>query len=79
MLDTTPVVCPHCHSSLVYSYTGSNGVSREYSRAIGVEVPGTYDGILYWQCPDCGHRWHRWPVHSPMQYAAQPYIDRGLL
>lgn len=34
---------------------------RFYSRVVGVEVRGTYDGTLFWQCPDCEHHWHRWP------------------
>jgi len=28
----------------------------------GVEVPGFYDGILFWACEVCGRIWHRWPM-----------------
>lgn len=40
--------CPHCAADL------HNG------RAIGVEIRGVYDGVLFWGCPDCGGSWHRW-------------------
>jgi hypothetical protein len=30
-----------------------------FSRRIGVEVSGLYDGVAYWQCPDCGTTWRR--------------------
>ena len=39
--------CPGCQATL-------------QGRAIGVEVQGVYDGVLYWACPDCGHAWPRW-------------------
>lgn len=52
---------------------------RHYSRMIGVEIPGVYDGVLYWACPDCGARWHRfkdegWGVD--LHEAAAPYVER---
>lgn len=28
--------------------------------ATGVQIRGLYDGIAYWFCANCGHRWHRW-------------------
>jgi hypothetical protein len=31
-----------------------------YSKVIGVEIRGFYDGVAYWTCPTCGARWHRW-------------------
>lgn len=30
-----------------------------YSRVIGVEIRGFYDGVAYWQCPECNVVWHR--------------------
>lgn len=30
-----------------------------YSRKIGIEVWGLYDGVCYWKCPDCGADWLR--------------------
>lgn len=34
-----------------------------YSRLIGIEVPGLYDGVSFWRCPDCGATWDRWSGH----------------
>jgi ribosomal protein L37AE/L43A len=30
-----------------------------FSRLIGVEIRGAYDGVLLWQCPDCQTQWRR--------------------
>lgn len=37
--------------------------TTHYSRMIGVDGgwSGIYDGVIYWLCPDCGVRWHRFP------------------
>lgn len=32
---------------------------RFFSRMMGYEIQGVYDGILFWGCPDCGHLWPR--------------------
>jgi hypothetical protein len=42
--------CANCKADLT---------SGGYSRVIGVEIRGVYDGILYWECPDCGFAWAR--------------------
>lgn len=31
----------------------------KFSRLIGVEIRGKYDGVWKWQCPDCKHEWPR--------------------
>lgn len=63
--------CPHCgaclkgepipEKALRAGYYGHwDGVTpRFYSRKIGVEVMGLYDGVAYWRCPDCGDEWPR--------------------
>jgi len=33
------------------------GGAKYFLRTIGIEHPELYDGILEWECPDCGHRW----------------------
>jgi hypothetical protein len=48
---TTPN-CPAC--GIAWATTDG------YSRVIGIEIPGLYDGISYWQCPDCHASWDRW-------------------
>jgi hypothetical protein len=35
-----------------------------FSRLIGVEIRGAYDGVLYWECPDCHKQWHRADIRS---------------
>lgn len=29
-----------------------------FSRLIGIEIEGRYDGVSLWQCPDCQHTWN---------------------
>jgi len=44
--------CASCNATL--RYKGADG--QEYSRVIGVEYQGGYDGVSEWRCPDCGRR-----------------------
>lgn len=48
--------CASCNTTL--RYKGEDG--RDYSRVIGVEYQGGYDGVSEWRCPDCGRREGRW-------------------
>lgn len=68
-------VCPHCTSDLqgppILDRPGEN-----YSRTIMVEIRGIYDGGLFFQCPDCCGRWHRWPDGHPLRAKASRYVDR---
>jgi hypothetical protein len=34
--------------------------STHFSRLVGIEIPEKFDGVSYWQCPDCHARWDRW-------------------
>ena len=47
--------CGDCGASLAYEDCG-----KTYSRVIGVEYEGGYDGVSEWRCPDCGRREGRW-------------------
>jgi hypothetical protein len=47
--------CPFCKADLLHT---TNGV--EYSRLIGIEIQGQYDGVLAWMCPYCKAVWDRW-------------------
>lgn len=74
-------MCPHCKADLRGEPipqdsidAGYYGSSTHFSRMIGVEIRGAYDGVLFWMCPDCGVRWHRWKDER-MMARAQPYID----
>lgn len=74
--------CPHCHSSLMGEPIPQRLIDAgyyprgdtNYSRTIGVEIRGVYDGVLYWQCPDCGGKWHRWPEGHPYRAQAERYV-----
>lgn len=41
---------------------------------VGIEVPGVYDGILYWGCPACNFRWHHWPDGHYLRPRAEPHV-----
>lgn len=60
--------CPKC---------GANLKDGGYSRKLGIEIRGVYDGILYWMCPDCGEPWHRWPPGDPLRARANFYMPRS--
>lgn len=50
-------VCEHCGVSLLAEPVAADEV--HYMRQVGFEVPGVYDGILFWACPDCFYAWPR--------------------
>ena len=77
-------VCPSCGSSLQgppipveYRSAGWYGTQTHFSRAIGIEYPGVYDGVLVWLCPDCEHRWPRF-AEGPLYGVALRKIEEGL-
>lgn len=37
-----------------------NARRGEEHAIVGVEIPGIYDGVLFWQCEVDGARIHRW-------------------
>ena len=55
---------------------GYYGDSTHFCRSIMVEIPGVYDGGLFWMCPDCGGAWHRWEPESRLGLRAQTHIDK---
>jgi len=42
---------------------------RFFSRKMGYEVSGIYDGILIWGCEDCGHKWPRFAPDAQSGYS----------
>lgn len=38
--------------------------STHFSRLIGIEIQGGYDGVAYWECPDCHTRWDRFTAEK---------------
>lgn len=56
--------CPVCHNSWVgdeipKEYRHLYGNSKNFSRLIGIEDWKKYDGVSYWECPDCKTIWNR--------------------
>lgn len=85
MSDERLVDCPLCGGSLVgpaipeeYRQGGFYGppetAPTHYSNMIGIEIPTVYDGVLYWECPYCHGRWHRWPPESKLYAVAEHYV-----
>lgn len=73
--------CPNCRVNLrgepipqKYLDAGYYGDTTHYSRTIGMEVMGVYDGVLYWMCPDCAHKWHRWPAGHYLRERAAKFV-----
>lgn len=66
----TTEACPACQARLSYEVDG-----KTYSRVIGIEIPGVYDGVLYWRCPCCGYDWHRWDDEH-MRLKAALYMNQ---
>ncbi len=62
--------CPHCGVRLDYMANG-----EVFSRAVGVEIPRVYDGVLFWRCPDCGGCWHRFPTGDSRRASADRYAE----
>ena len=71
--------CPHCGVSLQGAEIPADirehyGDTTHFSRMIGMEVFGQYDGVLYYRCPDCGGNWHRFPEGDYRHERAEPYV-----
>lgn len=44
---------------IVSSYGWTKENPKRFSKLIGIEVLGRYDGISYWKCPECETIWDR--------------------
>lgn len=56
--------CPRCLSKWEGDPIPENirqyyGDKTHWSKLIGVEVPGVYDGVLLWECPACKTKFPR--------------------
>lgn len=70
----TPVDrCPFCGIDL--RETWSDG--RTGYRTIGVELPGVYDGTLFWMCPVCEGTWHAWSDGHRLHDFAEEFVGPG--
>jgi hypothetical protein len=54
---------------------------RFYSRVVAFTIRGFYDGVAYWQCPECNVVWHRaddmFDDHRKMWVESQ-WAEKGL-
>jgi len=79
---TRPDNCPHCGVSLLGEPISQESRDKGYyrpdsthfRREFGNEIPGVYDGVLFWGCPDCGGTWQRFDLTSPLHHAAKKYM-----
>jgi uncharacterized protein with PIN domain len=57
-------VCPKCGNTIE-------------DRVVGVVMQWvTYSSdVLFWECPDCGGRWHRWPIGTFFRGKASRFIE----
>lgn len=62
--------CAACGMCLEYENNGTT-----FSNAVLVEVAGVYDGGLFFECPGCAYRWHRWPEGFALREAARRYVE----
>lgn len=56
-----PTNCPACKVSLLGDKIPED-IAKFYhgthwKREIAIECPEMYDGVYYYQCPDCDHQW----------------------
>lgn len=63
MSDICPLCGSNCQGEPISQEYIDKGYYAEgathYSRIIGYEERGVYDGVLIWMCPDCGGAWPR--------------------
>jgi hypothetical protein len=68
--------CPTCFADLQASEIPGTDPVRHYSRLIGVEIPSVYDGVLYYECPFCTDRFHRFRDGTDLWRKADPFVRK---
>lgn len=67
--------CPYCFIDLRGSQLPGTDPPQYYSKLMGIEVPGLYDGILYYECPSCQGKMHRFRKGTRERKLAEVYVD----
>jgi len=53
--------CPHCNVSLLAEPVPIDSLHLyggiHFKREVGVQVRGFFDGVAYFECPDCKGKW----------------------
>lgn len=68
--------CPTCYHDLRASLIPNTNPPEYYSQIIGIEIRGVYDGVLFWECPYCEDRFHRFRTGTDLWRKAAPYVQR---
>lgn len=79
-MSDDPRYCPSCKADLQGAPIPQDSIDKGYyapgsthfGRTIGVEISDIYDGVCFWECPDCGHQWER----KGMEWAFEEYRRR---
>lgn len=51
---------------------------EHYSEILAVEIWGVYDGTLFYMCPYCHHKWHRFkPEDGRLYEQACRFVEDG--
>lgn len=66
--------CPTCYTDLRGAVIPDTDPPQYYSHLIGVEISGVYDGVLYWECPYCQARFHRFRAGTDLWKKASRYV-----
>ncbi len=71
-----PDNCPGCGTNLLGAEIPERP-GEHYRREIGMEIPGVYDGVLYWFCPACSFAWPRIfsAYYGTLQERSRQYAD----
>lgn len=68
--------CPTCFHDLRGAQIPNTDPPKYYSSIIGVEISDLYDGTLFWECPYCNDRFHRFRPGTHLWKLAVPYVRR---
>lgn len=68
--------CPMCFTNLRGALIPDSDPPQYYSHLEGIEIPGIYDGVLFWQCPYCDGRFHQFREGTDLWREAHPYVRR---
>lgn len=78
---TVEYECPHCKADLRNGEIPEKdreafGNKKYFSRLIGIEILGGYDGIQYWKCPECKVVWDRFTGKIQKDFDKDDSVDR---
>lgn len=67
--------CPHCYYNLRGPQVPDTDPPEYFSLLVGVEVASVYSGgVLFYECPNCDGRIHRFRAGTDMWRKAVPYV-----